>query len=182
MRVEPLTDPLYKSQIRRVYKIKSKNLALSTVLAALYIALFISLTGISFLQFQIRVADALLPLSIIFGWPAIIGLTIGTFLSNTTGGLGPVDMIGGALANFVATFLMWKMRKIKLFNSIDLSNILIILCGNLIITIIVGSYLSFLLFIPLDVTIIGVFFGSLISMNIIGYILLKALHSRLNLK
>ena len=91
-------------------------------------------------------------------------------------------MIGGALANFVATFLMWKMRKIKLFNSIDLSNILIILCGNLIITIIVGSYLSFLLFIPLDVTIIGVFFGSLISMNIIGYILLKALHSRLNLK
>jgi|TARA_B100001971_G_C18107460_1_gene492323 uncharacterized membrane protein len=118
----------------------------------------------------------------IFGWPAIIGLTIGTFLSNTTGGLGPIDMIGGALANFLATFIMWRMRKIKLFNSIDLSNILIILCGNLIVTIIVGSYLSFLLFIPLEVTIIGVFLGSLISMNIVGYILVKTIHSRLNLK
>ena len=90
-------------------------------------------------------------------------------------------MIGGALANFLATFIMWKMRKIKLFNSIDLSNILIILCGNLIVTIIVGSYLSFLLFIPLEVTIIGVFLGSLISMNIVGYILVKTIHSRLNL-
>ena len=90
-------------------------------------------------------------------------------------------MIGGALANFLATFIMWKMRKIKLFNSIDLSNILIILCGNLIVTIIVGSYLSFLLFIPLEVTIIGVFLGSLISMNIVGYILVKTISSRLNL-
>ena len=91
-------------------------------------------------------------------------------------------MIGGALANFLATFIMWKMRKIKLFNSIDLSNILIILCGNLIVTIIVGSYLSFLFFLPLQVMIIQVFLGSLISMNIVGYILIKTVHSRLNLK
>ena len=80
---------------------KSKNsisVTLTAVFAAIYAVGVVVLAQISFLPFQVRVADALLPLAMLFGWPAVVGLSLGAFVANIFGGLGPVDMVGGAIA------------------------------------------------------------------------------------
>ncbi len=88
-----------------------KNLALTTVFAALYAVLVVALAGISFQLVQVRVADALIPLSIVFGWPAVVGVTIGCVISNIVSPLPSVmiDITLGAFANFCASLVAWRI-------------------------------------------------------------------------
>jgi len=170
----PPPAPLYKPRVgRKKKKLKSKtfNASLTAVFAAIYSIGVISLSSISFQLFQIRVADALLPLSIVFGWPAIIGLTIGCLIANFFGGLGTIDIIGGSLANFIATFIAWKVGKLKVRGSWILASII----ETLIVTSIVGFYLSFLFNVPLYASLLSILAGSIIAINLIGYFLLKAI-------
>jgi len=156
--------------------LKSKNalrMTLTAVFGALYAVGVVFLAPISFQVFQVRIADALLPLSMLFGWPAILGLSLGAFVANFFGGLGPIDIIGGAAANFLATFVAWKIgRKRRRVN---------VLAGVLsevvIVTVIVGTYLSFLIGMPLVVGLLGVFLGSLVAIGVLGSILFFALSS-----
>ena len=152
----------------------SMQVALTAMFAALYAVGVVFLGPISFQVFQVRVADALLPLAMVFGWPAIIGLSIGAFVANVFGGLGPVDMIGGALANFIATFLAWHIvsRKGKRWDPIGIG------VEILVVTLVVGTYLSFLLAIPLLLSWFGLLLGSITAIGILGSILLYALSRR----
>jgi uncharacterized membrane protein len=173
----------------RVTRSAGKRRVLDVVLvasfAALYTLLVYVFASVSFLQLQVRIADALMPLTILFGWPATLGLSLGCFVANFFGGLGLVDVIGGGLANLIAGFVGWKIGSMK-FNG---SWVVAVLTQNLIVSFIVGSYLWVLLVIP-DLTYgsivipgivaswVGVFLGSLVSMNGLGYAILKALSTR----
>jgi len=149
----------------------SIQIALTAIFAALYAVGVVFLAPISFQIFQVRVADALLPLAILFGWPAIIGLSLGAFVANVFGGLGPVDMIGGALANFIATLLAWRIVSWKG------SRWRLVGVGGeiLVVTLVVGTYLSYLLAIPLELSWLGIFLGSVTAIGVLGSILLFAL-------
>jgi len=156
-------------------KIKSPiQIALTAVFAALYAVGVVFLAPISFQIFQVRVADALLPLAMVFGWPAILGLSLGAFVANVFGGLGPVDMIGGAIANFLATLLAWNIvnRKGKRWMPVGVS------IEILVVTLVVGTYLSYLLAIPLTLSWLGILLGSLAAIGILGSILLYTLSRR----
>jgi len=60
---------------------RSRNVVLTAIIAALYAVLVIVFAPISFLLFQVRIADMLIPLSLIYGVPAsnrpIIGMSCG---------------------------------------------------------------------------------------------------------
>jgi len=152
---------------------KSRNplsVTLTATFAAAYAIGVYFLTPISFLPFQVRVADALLPLAMLFGWPAILGLSIGAFIANFFGPLGVVDIVGGALANFVATFLAWK-----LFRNRRRSWQLVGVGEEIVaVTAIVGTYLSYVLAQPLLLVWLGVLSGSVIAIGILGSALLFA--------
>jgi len=154
---------------------KSKNavqMTLTAVFAALYAVGVVFLAPISFQVFQVRLADALLPLSILFGWPVVLGLSLGAFVANLFGGLGPVDMIGGAVANFIATLVAWKIGRKRPVN------VLAAITSEIaIVTIIVGTYLSFLIGLPLTVGLLGIFLGSLVAIGALGGTLFLALSS-----
>ncbi len=153
---------------------RNKNpvyVTLTAAFAALYAVGVVFLAPISFQIFQVRLADALLPLAIIFGWPAIIGLALGAFVANFFGGLGPVDIIGGAIANFIATLLAWKISRLKPSRIFKLIGVGLEI---LVVTSIVGTYLSFLFGMPLQIGLSGVFLGSLVATGILGTILLFA--------
>lgn len=149
----------------------SINIALTAVFAAIYALGVVFLAPISFQIFQVRVADALLPLAMLFGWPAVLGLSLGAFVANIFGGLGPVDMIGGSLANFIATFVAWRIvssrgRRWALVGvGVEI----------IIVTLIVGSYLGYLLAMPLEISWLGVFLGSVAAIGVLGSILFFAL-------
>jgi uncharacterized membrane protein len=154
--------------------VKAKNsiyLTLTAVFAAVYAVGVVFLAPISFQLFQVRVADALLPLAMIFGWPAILGLSIGAFVANFFGGLGPVDIVGGAVANFIATSIAWRVARQR-------GRTWVIVGGGLeiiVVTLIVGSYLSYLFGMPLTVGWLGVLLGSIVAIGILGSLLFAAL-------
>ncbi|MGA2971196.1 MAG: QueT transporter family protein [Candidatus Bathyarchaeia archaeon] len=156
---------------------KSKSsifVTLTAVFAAVYAVGVVALAQISFLPFQVRVADALLPLAMVFGWPAVVGLSIGAFVANFFGGLGPVDIVGGAFANFLATFAAWRIahNKSKSWGMVG------VIVEILVVTLIVGSYLSYLFAIPLEASWAEVMFGSIIAIGILGSILYFAIKER----
>jgi uncharacterized membrane protein len=147
------------------------HVTLAAVFAALYAVGVVFLAPISFLAFQVRIADALLPLSILLGWPVVVGVTIGAFVANFFGGLGPVDMIGGAVANFLATLVAWKIASGR-----NRTTALVGIATEIVVvTLIVGTYLSYLLALPIGVGLLGVFLGSVIAIGVLGSILLFAL-------
>jgi len=65
---------------------------LTALLAALYALGVTLLAPISFEIFQIRVADMLLPLAIVFGMPAVVGLSVGTIVANLSSPFGIIDI------------------------------------------------------------------------------------------
>jgi uncharacterized membrane protein len=163
-------------------KLNVKDLALTTVFAALYAALVIGLAGISFQLVQVRVADALIPLSIIFGWPAVIGVTVGCVISNIVSPLPSVlvDITFGAIANFSASLLAWRVS-LHLRTKDWLHHFLGCLAAVVIVTFVVGTYLAVITGMELWVWYLGIGIGSLISICGIGYPLLETL-KRIRLK
>jgi len=151
--------------------LETRKIALGSVIAALYAIGVIVLAPISFLLFQVRVADALIPLSIVFGMPVVLGVTLGNIIANIYGGLGYIDIIGGSIANFLAAYVGWKIG----LRSFRGSEFVATVAQNLIVSGIVGSYLAVLFDVPLKVGFLGVLLGSIISMNVIGYVLILAI-------
>ncbi|MGB8781420.1 MAG: QueT transporter family protein [Candidatus Bathyarchaeia archaeon] len=150
---------------------ETRKITLGCVIAALYAAGVILLAPISFLLFQVRVADALIPLSIVFGMPVVLGVTLGNIVANIYGGLGYIDIIGGSIANFLAAYVGWRIASRNFAGSRFAATV----AQNIIVSGIVGSYLALLFGVPLEVGFIGVLLGSIISMNIIGYALVLAI-------
>ncbi len=151
-------------------KFRSEDLTLTAVFAALYAAGVVFLAPISFEVFQVRVADALLPLATVFGLPVVFGTSLGCFVANIYGGLGIVDIVGGAFANFVACFLAWRIGGKSVLRRFTAC-----LVETVVVTLVVGSYLPTLLGVPLEVGLFGVFLGCLVAINGLGFGLLEAL-------
>jgi len=149
----------------------STSIALTAVFAAIYSIGVVFLAPISFQVFQVRVADALLPLAMLFGWPAVLGLSLGAFVANIFGGLGPIDMVGGSLANLLATFVAWRIaaNRGRRWAIVGVGSEIII------VTLVVGTYLSYLLAVPLGISLLGVFLGSLTAIGVLGSMLFFAL-------
>jgi uncharacterized membrane protein len=152
----------------------SRGVALAAVLAALYSAYVFYFAVTTFGPLQLRVVDALLPLSILFGFPAIVGVTIGGFIGNLLGSpFGIVDYVGGPLANFVAATLAWVITRRK-FRGAWLTAIAFEIAS---VTLIVGSYLVSLTSPPGVPFWVGwaEFLGSeVVAVGVLGYPLLRA--------
>ena len=101
-------------------KTNSRRISIIVIFAALYAVGVIFLAPISYSFFQVRLADALLPLSMIFGIPSAIGLSLGCLVSNVYGGLGLVDIIGGSVANFLACTLAWYVARKSGFGKVGI--------------------------------------------------------------
>lgn len=163
-------------------KFDSRDLALTAVFAALYtminvIQSFTIGNPTIYGPIQLRIADCLIPLAALFGWPIVGGVTLGCFLTNSYYFLGAPDVILGPIANVIAAALILYLRKRRLLACV---------VGALPIGVIVGSYLWF--FFPFlsppevlnvlpawSAMIISITISSLIAIAVIGYALLSVL-------
>lgn len=154
----------------------SRDVGLTALLAGLYAVLVVVLAPISFGPVQLRVADVLIPLAALFGWPMIIGATVGCSIGNAYYALGPHDVVLGPAANLIATTVIFYLRKKRL---------LACFVGALPIGIIVGGGYLWLYFPPPDIfgltlptwvaMMISITLSSLIAITIIGYGILVTL-------
>jgi uncharacterized membrane protein len=146
-------------------RLNTKKLAVVTVFAALYAVGVIFLAPISFGIVQVRVADAMLPLSMIFGLPSALGLSLGCIVSNVYGGLGVIDIVGGAAANLVACTLAWYIGR----KGRGAQRFLGTVAETVSVGLIVGGYLSLIFQVPLEISLLGVLIGETIAINVIGF-------------
>jgi hypothetical protein len=167
-------------------KFDSKDVALTAVFASLYavINIFQTMMGgpITYGPIQLRLADCLIPLSALFGWPAVIGVAVGCF-SNAYYMLDPADIVIGPIVNFAAALLIFLFRRQRLVACVS---------GALTVGVPIGLYLYYLytqgnpfiqqapefpgLILPIwGAFVISLSISTLITMAIIGYILLNSL-------
>ncbi len=95
---------------------KIHRLAVSAVIAALYVALTYAqemlVPGSGTMAVQFRLSEALTVLSL-FTPAAIPGLTVGCFIANFVAlGALPMDVVLGSFASFLACMMMYKTRSI----------------------------------------------------------------------
>jgi uncharacterized membrane protein len=165
-------------------KFDSRDLALTAVFAALYAMVNVvqSVTvgnPTIYGPIQLRIADALIPLAALIGWPVVGGVTIGCFLTNAYYFVSPTDVILGPIANLTAACLILFLRKRRLLACV---------VGALPIGFIVGGYL-WLFFPPPTVfgtlpvwfaSVASITISSLVALAVVGYALLRVL-SRKNI-
>ena len=173
-----------------------RDLTLASVFAALYAVLVVAFAGNSFLPVQLRVADMLMPLVILFGWPVALGLGIGALVGNFAGEtlLGfqfssiAVDMIFGGITNLLAGIVAWRIGR-RGWTRLGRNKVWFLATSaeTVIISLVVGSYLYIILGIPAEIifygftfsgllaSIAGIAVGSIVAINILGYVLLLGL-------
>jgi len=171
-------------------KFDSRDLALTAIFASMYASINVIQTTmggpITYGPIQLRLADALIPLSALFGWPVIIGVAIGCF-SNAYYMLDPADIIIGPIVNFAASLIVFLLRKHRLVACIS---------GAVTVGVPIGSYLYYLYAVgnPIIQQQVPEFFGirlplwsafvlsltisCLVTVALTGYILLNILEQR----
>jgi uncharacterized membrane protein len=155
----------------------TKEISLAAVIAALYAALVIVLAPVSFGPIQLRVADCLIPLAAMLGWPAVFGVSLGALIGNAyfMHFTGAIDVVFGALANLVAAAVVFQFRRRLLPGCV---------AGSFTIGVIVGGYL-WIYFPPPDILglnlpiwlamMASITLSSIVALAGIGYLLVKAL-------
>ncbi|MEM4703656.1 MAG: QueT transporter family protein [Candidatus Bathyarchaeia archaeon] len=116
----------------------ARDIALSAIMASLYAVINIVQTAmggpITYGPVQLRIADCLIPLSALFGWPVIFGVAVGCF-SNAYYWLDPADVVIGPIVNFVASLLIYLLRRRRAFACI---------VGGVAVGLPIGMYLYYL--------------------------------------
>ena len=134
------------------------------LVAAVYVVLVIAFQPISFGYVQFRVAEALTLLP--FLWPeAVPGLFIGCLVSNFYGGLGVFDIVLGSAATLIAALLS-RFAKTPLLAAVP---------PVAINGLLVGTYLSYILNVPVYLSVLYVAVGEAMVCFALGIPLVKLL-------
>jgi uncharacterized membrane protein len=160
-------------------KFDSRDLTLTALFAALYVVInlvqsFTVGNPTVYGPIQLRIADFMIALTVLFGWPMVSGVTLGCFLTNAYFFIGVPDVILGPVANLIAACIVLQLRKHRLSACI---------AGALPIGLIVGGYL-WLFFPPPEVLsvlpawaamVASITVSSLIAVALLGYVVLTLL-------
>ncbi|HHY97994.1 MAG TPA: QueT transporter family protein [Firmicutes bacterium] len=88
---------------------KTERIVRGAAIAGLYVALVYIFQPISFGQIQLRIAEALTVLPILYV-EAVPALFVGCLLANLLGPVGPWDIIGGSLVTLLAAIGTYRFR------------------------------------------------------------------------
>jgi len=147
---------------------KSVTIATAALYAAMYVALVFLFSPISYGVINLRVANILIGLIPLIGWPAVLGQTLGVFIANQPvfgDSLGPIDLIN-VLPSLVFSWIIWKLRKTSVFLGLTLYSLALGLS--------VSYALSYAFNLPLLVEIPQVTLGIFLATAVLGYILYKS--------
>ena len=134
----------------------------------MYVALALLFNPISYGAINLRVANVLIGLVPIVGWPAVLGQTLGVFIANQPAlgdPLGPIDLIN-VVPSFMFSFLLWKLRNKSVFLGLALYSVAL--------GITVSFALNYAFKLPLSVEIPQVTLGVFIATAVLGYLLFKS--------
>ncbi|MDR2908532.1 MAG: QueT transporter family protein, partial [Oscillospiraceae bacterium] len=126
-------------------KITSNNIALCSMIAAVYTVLCLTTPWTSYGALQVRIAEALTLLPVLSP-VAIGGVTLGCVISNLAGALtgmnpiGYIDAVVGSAATLIAAIISYKLRDVR-YRGLPLMSALAPVAINAVV---VGAELSVL--------------------------------------
>ena len=150
-------------------KINIKQMAIYSIVAALYVALTLTLSPIAFSAIQFRFAEALILLCF-FNKKYSIPLILGCFISNLASPLGWPDIVFGTLATILAVIGVMYSKNIVV------ASIFPVVCN----AVIVGLELTFVFNGSFDWLLFGtnaicVAIGEIVTVSILGVMLFAIL-------
>jgi uncharacterized membrane protein len=153
--------------------IRTKDLALIALYAALYAALVVVLGPFSYGPLQIRIADSLLAAVPLLGFAGVLGHTLGVFIANLSSPFVPFDLLN-VIPSFVMAFVVYYVYK---KNNNDYTIIGTCIAYSAVLGITVGSMLFFLgaseyALLP---TMVYVALGNIIASVLVGWPIFKVL-------
>jgi uncharacterized membrane protein len=152
-------------------KIRTKDLALIALYAALYAVLVVALGGFSYGPIQVRIADSMVAVVPLVGLAGVLGHTLGVFVANIFSTAGLIDLLN-TIPSFVMSFVVYYIYK-RTKN--DYTIIGTCIAYSVVLGITVGWMLSYLLSLPLLLTIVYVAVGNMIASVLIGWPVFKLL-------
>ncbi|MCL4429649.1 MAG: QueT transporter family protein [Chloroflexi bacterium] len=152
-------------------KIRTKDLALIAIYAALYAALVVVLGAFSYGPVQVRIADSMVAAVPLLGIPGVLGHTLGVFVANIFSTAGPLDLLN-TIPSFAMSFVVYYVYK-RTKN--DYTVIVTCIAYSAVIGTTVGWMLSYLYGLPLLLTIAYVAIGNIIASVLIGWPIFKVL-------
>jgi uncharacterized membrane protein len=153
------------------FKIRTKDIALIAIYAALYAALVVVLGPFSYGLIQIRIADSLLAVVPLLGLAGVLGHTLGVFVGNIFSTAGPIDLLN-TIPSFAMSLVVYYVYK-RTKN--DYTVIGTCLAYSAVLGTTVGLMLSYIYSLPLLPTIVYVALGNAIATTLIGWPIFKAL-------
>ncbi len=82
------------------------------IFTALYAAGTLGLPKFSLLAYQVKIGEIPTAFVAIFGYPAILGLTLGQFIANLGVEASPIAMIS-PVVSFVGLLIIYRLRKVS---------------------------------------------------------------------
>lgn len=140
----------------------------AAVYAAMYVALALVFGPISYGPINLRVANVLMGLIPLIGWPAVLGQTLGVFIANQPAlgdSLGPIDLLN-VIPSFLFSLLLWKLMNKSVFLGLTLYSVAL--------GITVSFALNYAFNLPLLVGIPQVTAGVFIATAVFGYLLYRS--------
>ncbi len=147
---------------------RSVLISTAAVYAAMYVVLALVFNPISYGAINLRVANVLIGLVPIIGWPAVLGQTLGVFIANQPAlgdPLGPIDLIN-VVPSFLFSFLLWKLRSKSVFLGLALYSVAL--------GVTVSYALNYAFKLPLLVEIPQVTAGVFVATAVFGYLLFRS--------
>lgn len=138
-----------------------RKIAVSGVIAALYVALTLAFQPISFYSIQFRISEALMLMPLLFpeSW---IGLTVGCVVANLLGGGFIWDVIFGTAASMLAVLVVAQMGKVSNKDIVKfLSPLPVIILNGVIVGVVVTYCYTDLSGLTLGATMGALFFNML---------------------
>src|SRR4030066_396918 len=162
----PFRQPKIKpgSREKMNLKIRTKDLALIAVYAALYAALVVALGGFSYGPVQVRIADTMVAVVPLLGLPGVLGHTLGVFIANVFSTVGLIDLLN-TIPSFAMSFVVYYVYK-RTKN--DYTVIGTCVAYSVVLGVTVGLMLSYVLSFPLFLTMAYVAIGNVIASVLIG--------------
>ena len=146
---------------------RTVTVAVASVYAAMYVTLALAFNPISYGAINLRVANILIGLIPIIGWPAVLGQTLGVFIANQPAlgdPLGPIDLVN-VVPSFALSWLVWRLRKKSVFLGLAIY--------SAVLGVSVSLALNFAFNLPLIVEIPQVTAGIFLATAVFGYMLYR---------
>jgi len=140
--------------------LKLEDFGRFVIFTALYAAGTLGLPKISLFAYQVKIGEIPTAFVAIFGYPAVLGLTLGQFIANLGVEASPIAMIS-PLVSFLGLLIIYRLRKTS------------VLAGSIAYIVLTTAWLTYLLPISSGISAndaaTSAFLGQAIAV-IIGYV------------